>query len=287
MFRSLRLSQAQLETLIGHARTCRPEEACGVLAGDSEGNILRVFCMENAAHSSTFYTMDSGEQFRVFDEIRREGLELVAIFHSHPHSPAVPSMKDLELAFYPDSVYLIVSLMDDVPECHAFTIVDGQAYELEISMVEEIANDGESEILQETVDDLLKRLLEELRPLGKLVVAFSGGVDSSVVMAAAARALGPENVIAVTALSETLPDVELREAVELARSLGISHRVIETREMDDEEFRANAPDRCYHCKTELWSKVSEMALNEGITSLADGVNSVSYTHLTLPTILRV
>lgn len=137
MPRVLRLLPAQLETLIDHARTCRPEEACGILAGDTEGNVQRVFCMENAEHSSTFYTMDSSEQFRVFDEIRREGLELVAIFHSHPHSPAAPSAQDLELAFYPDSVYLIASLMDDTPEFHAFTILDGQAEEIEIAMVED------------------------------------------------------------------------------------------------------------------------------------------------------
>ncbi|MHB9112484.1 MAG: M67 family metallopeptidase [Thermoleophilia bacterium] len=133
----LRLSPAQLETVIGHSRACKPEEACGILAGDSEGNVLRVFCMENAEHSSTFYTMDSSEQFRVFDEIRSDELELVAIFHSHPHSPALPSMQDLELAFYPDSVYLIVSLMDDEADCHAYTIVEGQVEELEITMVED------------------------------------------------------------------------------------------------------------------------------------------------------
>ncbi|MBI5870495.1 MAG: M67 family metallopeptidase [Actinobacteria bacterium] len=134
---ALRLSQAQLDTVIGHAHGCKPEEACGILAGDSEGNVQRVFCMENAAHSSTFYTMDSSEQFRVFDELRNDDLELVAIFHSHPHSPAFPSMQDLELAFYPESVYLIVSLMDDVPECHAFTLADGQATEVGITLVEE------------------------------------------------------------------------------------------------------------------------------------------------------
>jgi proteasome lid subunit RPN8/RPN11 len=134
---ALRLSPAQLATVIEHARASKPEEACGILAGDSEGNVKRVFCMENAEHSSTFYTMDSSEQFRVFDELRQEELELVAIFHSHPHSPAIPSMQDLELAFYPDSVYLIVSLMDDVPECQAYTMVDGQAEEVGINIVEE------------------------------------------------------------------------------------------------------------------------------------------------------
>lgn len=133
----LRLSQAQLDTVIGHARACKPEEACGILAGDSEGNVLRVYCMENAEHSSTSYKLDSNEQFRVFDEIKRDELKKVAIFHSHPHSPALPSMKDVEIAFYPDSVYLIVSLMDDEPDCHAYEIVGGQTEELEITMVED------------------------------------------------------------------------------------------------------------------------------------------------------
>ncbi|MHB9112485.1 MAG: ATP-dependent sacrificial sulfur transferase LarE [Thermoleophilia bacterium] len=129
-----------------------------------------------------------------------------------------------------------------------------------------------SGITQETLDELLERLEAGLRPLGKLVVAFSGGVDSSVVTAAAARTLGADNVIAVTALSETLPERELREAEKLAKSLGVLHRVIETRELDAEEFRANPPDRCYHCKTELWGRIRELAQEAGITSLADGVN---------------
>jgi proteasome lid subunit RPN8/RPN11 len=133
---SLRLSRAQLETVIGHARACRPEEACGLLAGDGNGTIRRVFLMENAEHSQTFYVMDSEEQFRVFDEMEREGLELVAIFHSHPHSPAYPSMRDLELAFYPDAAYLIISLMNDEPENHAFRIVDDCAREIKF-IVEE------------------------------------------------------------------------------------------------------------------------------------------------------
>jgi len=122
-------------------------------------------------------------------------------------------------------------------------------------------------------DRKLDQLLEGLKPLGRLIVAFSGGVDSSVVVAAAARALGTENVVAVTALSETLPERELREATELARSLGVTHRIIETRELDEEQFQANAPDRCYHCKTELWKKIMEIARETGFKNLADGVNA--------------
>lgn len=135
-----------------------------------------------------------------------------------------------------------------------------------------MADHASTEISRDAVDKLLERMVEDLTPLGRMVVAFSGGVDSSVVMAVAARALGPENVIAVTALSETLPERELREASELAKKFGINHRVIETRELDTEEFQANSTDRCYHCKTELWQKVRELAGAAGITSLADGVN---------------
>ncbi len=133
---SLRLTRAQLEAVLGHARASSPKEACGVLAGDPDGTVRRVFTMENSASSSTFYLMDSREQFRVFDQIEREGLELVAIFHSHPHSPAFPSGRDTELAFYPDSLYLIVSLMYDKPECRVFKIVDGKVEEAEMVIVD-------------------------------------------------------------------------------------------------------------------------------------------------------
>ena len=133
---SLRLSRAQLKAVIDHARACKPEEACGILAGDRGGNVKRVFLMENAEHSSSFYVMDSREQFQVFDEMERDGLELVAIFHSHPHSPAFPSPKDMELALYPDSVYLIISLMNGEPEGHAFRIVEDQVSEIEIRVGE-------------------------------------------------------------------------------------------------------------------------------------------------------
>lgn len=134
---SLRLSPAQLDVLIEHARAQRPEEACGILAGKSDGTVTRVFPMENAEHSRTFFMMDSGEQFRVFDEMERENIELVAIFHSHPDTEAYPSARDLELAFYPDSVYLIVSLANEEPVSRAFKITDGKVRETEILIDED------------------------------------------------------------------------------------------------------------------------------------------------------
>ena len=122
-------------------------------------------------------------------------------------------------------------------------------------------------------ENLLQHLIDELRPLKSVAVAFSGGVDSSVVVAAAARSLGSENVLAVTAKSETLPEQELLAATELACSLNIPHSIIETHELDNDEFRANSFDRCYHCKTELWLKLGALAKSRGISSLADGVNA--------------
>ena len=135
----LRLTRQQFDAVVGHARSCEPEEACGILAGvyeDGTGIVQRVFLMENAAHSATFYEMGSSEQFQVFDEMRTDGQELVAIFHSHPHSPAIPSMRDRELAFYPDSLYLIVSLMHSDPECHAYRITEEKVEEVEMEILE-------------------------------------------------------------------------------------------------------------------------------------------------------
>jgi uncharacterized protein len=116
-------------------------------------------------------------------------------------------------------------------------------------------------------------LMDEIRPLESLAIGYSGGVDSSLVVAAAVRALGRDRVLAVTARSETLPRYELEAARSLARELGAAHEVIETREMDNEEFRANPPGRCYHCKKELWSRIGSLARERGLRNMADGTNA--------------
>ncbi|MHB0914534.1 MAG: M67 family metallopeptidase [Thermoleophilia bacterium] len=131
---ALRLSPDQYQSIIDHARSCQPEEACGILAGEADGVARKVFLMENTEHSDVFYMMDSREQFEVFDAIERDGLKLLAIFHSHPHSPPLPSAQDMELAFYPDAFYLIVSLMREEPEARVFRIVDGEVREAELAL---------------------------------------------------------------------------------------------------------------------------------------------------------
>ena len=122
---ALHLTNGQAEEMIRHARREYPNEACGLLAG-KDGRVEKVYQMTNAEHSPVTYRLDPEEQYRTFTEIEEEGWELLAIYHSHSHSPAYPSATDLELAFYPDSLYLIITLADRArPTIRAFRIVEG------------------------------------------------------------------------------------------------------------------------------------------------------------------
>jgi uncharacterized protein len=113
------------------------------------------------------------------------------------------------------------------------------------------------------------RLAETLRGLGRTLIAYSGGVDSALLLDEAHRALGAD-AVGVIARSASLPRAELDAAVALARERGIALRVIETREIERPAYRANAGDRCYHCKAELFERLEEMAAAERFASLAYG-----------------
>jgi pyridinium-3,5-biscarboxylic acid mononucleotide sulfurtransferase len=117
-----------------------------------------------------------------------------------------------------------------------------------------------------------ERLVETLRGYGRVAVAYSGGVDSTVVAQAAFEALG-DTAIAVTAVSDSLAAGELEEAQEMARSIGIRHRVIRTDEFADPNYLRNQPDRCYFCKSELYGRLSGLLGELNADVIASGANT--------------
>jgi uncharacterized protein len=117
----------------------------------------------------------------------------------------------------------------------------------------------------------LDALHEWFGPLDHVVVAYSGGTDSTLVAAVAARALG-ERSLAVTAVSPSLPPGELEEARSVAGRLGFRHRAVRTRETERPEYLANGVDRCYHCKTELYDVLGLVAEEAGGSTVVSGAN---------------
>ncbi len=118
-----------------------------------------------------------------------------------------------------------------------------------------------------------ERLLVPLRTLGGVVVAFSGGVDSGVVLAGAVRAIGPDRVIAATAVSASLPGEELQAAAAFAAQLGVRHLAPSTDELARPGYRSNDGDRCYFCKAELLDVLLPLAAEHGLPYVATGTNA--------------
>ncbi len=126
------LPDAIYEEMVAHVAGLWPEEACGLLAG-RDGRAERLYAVENMRHSPTAYEMEPAQQVRAMIDIEAGGLELLGIFHSHPHGPARPSPSDVAQALYPDAAHVIISLVDrERPSARAFLIRDGQAREIVI-----------------------------------------------------------------------------------------------------------------------------------------------------------
>ena len=122
------------------------------------------------------------------------------------------------------------------------------------------------------IDEKRERLIETLRSYGSCLVAFSAGVDSTVVAKAARLALG-DRAVAATGTSASLAAGELAQAVALAQLIGIQHEIIRTDELADPNYVRNAADRCYHCKTELYDELAPMARRMGLAVIVNGANA--------------
>jgi pyridinium-3,5-biscarboxylic acid mononucleotide sulfurtransferase len=122
------------------------------------------------------------------------------------------------------------------------------------------------------VEEKLEKLKKTLREMGTVLIAYSGGVDSSFLAVTAHEVLG-QHSLAVFASSPVAPPMEKEAAGSLAHQFGLRFRIIESNEMDNPDFVANPPERCYYCKRELFSELKPIALAEGLKWVADGTNA--------------
>lgn len=122
------------------------------------------------------------------------------------------------------------------------------------------------------MDEKLVKLNEILKSMGSVAVAFSGGVDSTFLLKVAFDNL-KDKVLAITASSSTFPEREMNEAIEFAKNIGANHMIIKSEELDIKGFAKNPQNRCYYCKRELFSKMKEIAAENGYEFVVDGTNA--------------
>jgi proteasome lid subunit RPN8/RPN11 len=133
----LEISADIFKQMVAQAKAETPVEACGILAG-RDNKVEKLYKMTNVDNSSDHFMMEPAEQFKVVKDIRSAGLEMLAIYHSHPETPARPSAEDIRLALTPDVIYVIVSLQNsNRPAVKGFLIEDGNVTKVPVKIVKE------------------------------------------------------------------------------------------------------------------------------------------------------
>jgi proteasome lid subunit RPN8/RPN11 len=130
----MRIGRDLCDEMVAHALQDAPDECCGIVSS-RDGEAVEVFRMENTAHTWMRYEMDNMELYRVVTGIEDAGLEVGIIYHSHTRTEPYPSQTDINLAFYPDSLYVIVGTAGEEPVLRAFAIRDGQVSETHLDVI--------------------------------------------------------------------------------------------------------------------------------------------------------
>src|SRR5436309_6560446 len=129
----MKISRALLDRMVGHARSEAPNECCGMVASE-DGRAVEVYPAVNAAASPLRYEIEPSDQYRIEMAIEDAGRDLGAIYHSHTRSEPYPSQTDVNLAFHPQSLYVIVGLAGDEPDVRAYRIVEGRVDDAELEV---------------------------------------------------------------------------------------------------------------------------------------------------------
>jgi [CysO sulfur-carrier protein]-S-L-cysteine hydrolase len=131
----IKIKRSVYNEIIAHAKLELPNEACGYLAG-TDNDVVLSYRLTNIDHSPEHFSFDPAEQFRALKDARGNGLQIIANYHSHPLTPARPSVEDIRLAYDPEIGYVIISLAVETPDVKAFRIVNGIVEHEEIEITE-------------------------------------------------------------------------------------------------------------------------------------------------------